>query len=160
MALGAKRLRNEITPLDHVDRELIVAMAANARMSIADLARTVGMSAPSVAERLRRLEEGGLLSGYTVDLDLKALGYSLIAIVRIRPLPGQLHIVEKLLMETPEVIECDKVTGDDCFIARYVLRSVDELDPILDKIAQRAQTNTSIVKSSPVRRRLPPLPDL
>lgn len=158
MALAVKKLRNENQLLDDVDRALIMAMTDNARISIADLARQVGMSAPSVAERLRRLEEAGLVSGYTVDLDLKALGYTLTAIVRIRPLPGQLHQVEKLLMESPEVIECDKVTGDDCFIARYVLRSIDELDPILDKISQRAQTSTSIVKASPVRRRLPPLP--
>lgn len=158
MAITVKKLRNEIQMLDDVDRALIEAMTDNARISVADLARQVGMSAPSVSERLRRLEETGLVNGYTVDLDPKALGYSLTAIVRIRPLPGQLHIVEKLLVESPEVIECDKVTGDDCFIARYVLRSIDELDPILERIAQRAQTNTSIVKTSPVKRRLPPLP--
>lgn len=158
MALAVKKLRNENQLLDEVDRALITAMTDNARISVADLARQVGMSAPSVAERLRRLEETGLVSGYTVDIDPKALGYILTAIVRIRPLPGQLHMVENLLVESPEVIECDKVTGDDCFIARFVLRSIDELDPILDKISQRAQTSTSIVKASPVKRRLPPLP--
>jgi Lrp/AsnC family transcriptional regulator, leucine-responsive regulatory protein len=157
MGIPAKRLRNESHSLDEIDRALITALAENARTSTADLARAVGLSAPSVAERLRRLEETGLMNGYTVDLDHKALGYSLTAIVRVRPLPGQLHVVEKLLVESPEVIECDKVTGDDCFIVRYVLRTIDELDPILEKISQRAQTNTSIVKTSPVKRRLPPL---
>jgi Lrp/AsnC family transcriptional regulator, leucine-responsive regulatory protein len=158
MGIAAKKFRNEGAFLDDVDRLLIGALTDNARISTADLARFVGLSAPSVADRLRRLEEAGLVNGYTVDLDPKALGYSLTAIVRIRPLPGQLHMVEKLLVESPEVIECDKVTGDDCFIARYVLRTIDELDPILDKISQKAQTNTSIVKTSPVKRRLPPLP--
>ena len=158
MVASAKRLRNETHSLDETDRALIAALSENARQSLADLARTVGLSGPSVAERLRRLEEAGLVSGYTVDLDHRALGYSLTAIVRIRPLPGQLHMVEKLLVESPEVIECDKVTGDDCYIARYVLRSIDELDPILEKIAQRAQTSTSIVKATPVKRRPPPLP--
>jgi Lrp/AsnC family transcriptional regulator, leucine-responsive regulatory protein len=158
MGIPAKKFRNEGAFLDDVDRLLIGALTDNARISTADLARFVGLSAPSVADRLRRLEEAGLVNGYTVDLDPKALGYSLTAIVRIRPLPGQLHMVEKLLVESPEVIECDKVTGDDCFIARYVLRTIDELDPILDKISQKAQTNTSIVKTSPVKRRLPPLP--
>lgn len=157
MASLSKRLRNESPALDDVDRALVETLAANARLSLAELARTVGLSAPSVAERLRRLEETGLVNGYTVDLDARALGYTLTAIVRVRPLPGQLHMVEKLLTESPEVIECDKVTGDDCYIARYVLRSIDELDPILDKIAQRAQTSTSIVKATPVKRRLPPL---
>jgi len=158
MVASAKRLRNETHSLDETDRALIAALSENARQSLADLARAVGLSGPSVAERLRRLEEAGLVSGYTVDLDHRALGYSLTAIVRIRPLPGQLHMVEKLLVESPEVIECDKVTGDDCYIARYVLRSIDELDPILEKIAQRAQTSTSIVKATPVKRRPPPLP--
>ena len=158
MVASAKRLRNETHSLDETDRALIAALSENARQSLADLARTVGLSGPSVAERLRRLEEAGLVSGYTVDLDHRALGYSLTAIVRIRPLPGQLHMVEKLLVESPEVIECDKVTGDDCYIARYVLRSIDELDLILEKIAQRAQTSTSIVKATPVKRRPPPLP--
>jgi Lrp/AsnC family leucine-responsive transcriptional regulator len=157
MAGAAKTLRKENQFLDEIDQALIEALAQDARMSVADLARRVGMSAPGVSERLRRLEETGLINGYTLDLGLKALGYTLTAIVRIRPLPGQLHLVEKLLIESPEVIECDKVTGDDCFIARYVLRSIDELDPILDKVAQRAQTSTSIVKSSPVKRRLPAL---
>lgn len=158
MVASAKRLRNETHSLDETDRALIAALSENARQSLADLARAVGLSGPSVAERLRRLEEAGLVSGYTVDLDHRALGYSLTAIVRIRPLPGQLHMVERLLVESPEVIECDKVTGDDCYIARYVLRSIDELDPILEKIAQRAQTSTSIVKATPVKRRPPPLP--
>ncbi|WP_425486965.1 Lrp/AsnC family transcriptional regulator [Microvirga thermotolerans] len=151
-------MRNEGHALDGIDRRLIEALAANARQSLADLGRAVGLSAPSVAERLRRLEDSGLVNGYTLDLDPRALGYGLTAIVRIKPLPGQLHMVEKLLTESPEVVECDKVTGEDCYIARFVLRSIDELDPVLDRIAQRAQTSTSIVKSSPVRRRLPPLP--
>ncbi len=159
MGTAAKKLRNESHALDETDRALIAALAGNARQSLADLARTVGLSGPSVAERLRRLEEAGPVTGYSVDLDHRALGYGLTAIVRIRPLPGQLHMVEKLLVESPEVIECDKVTGDDCYIARYVLRSIDELDPILDKIAQRAQTSTSIVKATPIKRRLPPLPE-
>ncbi|QFU15030.1 AsnC family transcriptional regulator [Microvirga thermotolerans] len=158
MAQLVRKLRNEGHALDGIDRRLIEALAANARQSLADLGRAVGLSAPSVAERLRRLEDSGLVNGYTLDLDPRALGYGLTAIVRIKPLPGQLHMVEKLLTESPEVVECDKVTGEDCYIARFVLRSIDELDPVLDRIAQRAQTSTSIVKSSPVRRRLPPLP--
>lgn len=157
MVVQAKNLKIKSQVLDETDQALIALLAENARMSTAELARSVGLSAPSVAERLRRLEEDGLIKGYTVEIDPKALGYTLTAIVRIRPLPGQLHTVEKLLVESPEVVECDKVTGDDCYVARYLLRSIDELDPILDKIAQRAQTSTSIVKASPVKRRLPPI---
>jgi len=157
MALSAKNLRNKNTVLDEVDQALITLLTDNARLSTAELARSVGLSAPSVAERLRRLEEDGVIKAFTVELDPKALGYTLTAIVRIKPLPGQLHAVERLLIESPEVVECDKVTGEDCFVARYLLRSIEELDPILERIAQRAQTSTSIVKTSPVKRRQPPV---
>lgn len=143
--------------LDGIDRRLLEMLAANARVTTALLARQVGMSAPSVADRVRRLEEAGILRGYTVDIDPVALGYPLTAIVRIRPLPGQLQKVEKLIASIGEFVECDKVTGDDCFIARLLLKSITQLDVVLDRINEYAQTNTAIVKSSPVRRRLPPL---
>jgi Lrp/AsnC family leucine-responsive transcriptional regulator len=157
MANLAKNLRIKNSALDEIDQALIALLADNARLPTAELARSVGLSAPSVAERLRRLEEDGVVRAYTVELDPKALGYTLTAIVRVRPLPGQLHTVERLLVDSPEVVECDKVTGEDCFVARYLLRSIEELDPILERIAQRAQTSTSIVKASPVKRRLPPV---
>ncbi len=143
--------------IDEPDQKLLDALAVNARLSLKELAQAAGMSSPSAAERLRRLEERGIVRAFTIDIDPAALGYPLQAIVRVRPLPGQLHIVEKLIQETPEFIECDKVTGDDCFIARLVVRSMGELDGILDKIAERAETNTSMIKSSPVKRRLPPV---
>lgn len=143
--------------LDTVDTALIRALAENARQPVSALAQLVGLSAPSVSERLRRLESSGLLRGYTVDLDLKTLGYGLQAIVRVKPLPGQLHWVQRLLEEEPAVIECDKVTGDDCFIVRIVLRDIEELDAILEGFSERAETNSAIVKASPVPRRLPKL---
>ena len=143
--------------LDTVDTALIQALAENARQPVSALAQLVGLSAPSVSERLRRLESSGLLRGYTVDLNLKTLGYRLQAIVRVKPLPGQLHWVQRLLEEEPAVIECDKVTGDDCFIVRIVLRDIEELDAILEGFSERAETNSAIVKASPVPRRLPKL---
>ncbi len=143
--------------VDEIDQAMLEALAANARMSLKELAQAAGLSSPSAAERLRRLEERGVVKAFTIDVDPAAVGYPLQAIVRVRPLPGQLHIVERIIREIPEFIECDKVTGDDCFIARLVVRSMGELDGILDRVAERAETNTSMVKSSPVKRRLPPL---
>ncbi|TCL72146.1 Lrp/AsnC family transcriptional regulator [Rhizobium sp. BK251] len=150
-------MANGAAKLDGIDQAMLEALAANARISLKELAQMVGLSSPSAAERLRRLEERGVVTGFTIDLDPAAMGYPLQAIVRVRPLPGQLHIVERIIQEIPEFIECDKVTGDDCFIARLVVRSMGELDGILDRVAERAETNTSMIKSSPVRRRLPPL---
>ncbi|CAM3407475.1 AsnC family transcriptional regulator [Bordetella sputigena] len=150
-------LNSRESGLDAVDRRLITLLCANARAPVAELARAVGMSSPSVADRLRRLEESGVIRGYTVDVDPAALGYTLEAIVRVRPMPGQLRHVETLLKEIPEFIECDKVTGDDCFVARVVLRSIGQLDPILERVTEYAETNTAMIKDATLRRRLPPL---
>ncbi|CAB3784058.1 HTH-type transcriptional regulator LrpC [Paraburkholderia caffeinitolerans] len=143
--------------LDEIDRALLAALAEDGRASVSDLARQIGLSAPSTSERLRRLEAQGVIGGYTVRIDPRALGYTLQAIVRVKPLPGQLHLVEEVIRRIPEFIECDKVTGDDCFIARLYLHSIDQLDEILGKVTERAETSTAIVKSTPVARRLPPL---
>jgi Lrp/AsnC family leucine-responsive transcriptional regulator len=142
--------------IDATDRRLLQALLEDARLPLKQLALRANLSSPSTAERLRRLEEKGIIRGFTVDLDPAALGYTLQAIVRIRPLPGKLHLVQKLIEEIPEFSECDKVTGEDCFIARLFLRSIGQLDTILDRIADKAETNTSIVKSQPIRRRAPP----
>ncbi|CEJ13923.1 HTH-type transcriptional regulator LrpC [bacterium YEK0313] len=143
--------------IDELDRRIVDILVDDARISLKDLAARVQLSAPSVSDRLRRLEDRGVIRAFTVDIDPRALGYMLQAIVRIRPLPGQLHVVEKLIQDIPAFTECDKVTGDDCFIARLHLRTIDELDPILERIVEKAETNTAIVKMQPIRRRLPPL---
>ena len=143
--------------LDDLDRRIVMILAEDARISLKELAQRVNLSSPSTSERLRRLEERGVIRAFTVDIDPEALGYALQAIVRIRPLPGKLHAVQQLIEDIPQFSECDKVTGDDCFIARLHIRSIDELDQILDRITDKAETNTAIVKAQPVKRRLPPL---
>lgn len=143
--------------LDELDRQIVEILAVEARISLKDLGERVKLSSPSIAERMRRLEERGVIRAFTVDIDPKALGYALQAIVRIKPLPGKLHIVRKLIEEIQQFVECDKVTGDDCFVGRLHLRSIEELDGILDRIADKAETSTAIVKAQPIRRRLPPL---
>ncbi|WP_371182961.1 Lrp/AsnC family transcriptional regulator [Xanthomonas sacchari] len=145
------------TTLDAIDRAILAALAQDARMPTSELARQIGLSAPATADRVRRLQQQGVIAGFTVELDPRALGYTLQAIVRVKPLPGQLHLVEELLQRIPEFVECDKVTGEDCFICRLYLRTIAHLDSILAKVTDRAETNTAIVKSTPVPRRLPPL---
>lgn len=143
--------------LDDVDRRIVEILVEDARISLKELAQRVGLSSPSASERLRRLEERGVIRAFTIEVDPAALGYTLQAIVRIRPLPGKLHVVQDLIQQIAQFSECDKVTGDDCFVARLHIRSIDELDKILDRIADKAETSSSIVKAQPVRRRLPPL---
>ncbi|CNH37692.1 Lrp/AsnC family transcriptional regulator [Yersinia pekkanenii] len=143
--------------MDKIDEQLIAILAENARISLKDLSQQVNLSSPSTSERLRRLEERSIIRSYTLDLDQRAFGYSLQALVRVKPLAGMLHITEKMIQETPECVECDKVTGDDCFISRIYIHSMAQLDTIIDRWSERAEIQTSIVKSSPVMRRLPPL---
>jgi len=155
----ATRLTSTEAPaaLDEIDRKLLQLLAVDARMPLKALAGRVKLSSPSTSERLRRLEERGAIRAFTIAVDPRALGYELQAIVRIRPMPGKLAPVQKLIGEIREFSECDKVTGDDCFIGRLHLRSIEQLDEILDRIADKAETSTSIVKSQPIPRRLPPL---
>jgi Lrp/AsnC family leucine-responsive transcriptional regulator len=131
---------NPPATLDDTDRALLAALAEDARQPVSELARRVGLSAPSTAERLRRLETQGVIERFTVQIDPRALGYTLQAIVRVKPLPGQLHLVEDVIRRIPEFVECDKVTGDDCFVCRLYLHSIEQLDEILSKVTERAET--------------------
>lgn len=153
-----KRLRYENGEIDSVDVRILDALAGDARVSVADLARLVGLSAPSVAERIRRLEEAGVIEGYTLTISPKALGLPIAAWLRIRPIPGQLQKVADILRSLPQIVECDRITGEDCFIARAYVPSVDDLEKLIDEVIPYAMTNTSIIQSSPVKRRLPSIP--
>lgn len=142
---------------DEIDQLLITALMEDSRKSLKALAALSGLSSPSVAQRLLKLEEREVIKGYTVEVDPKAFGYQLQAIIRIRPLPGQLQEVERQIQNIPQFTECDKVTGEDCFIARLYVRSIEQLDTLLDNLNAYAETNTAIIKKSPVKRRLPPM---
>ena len=150
-----KNLRLENRTLDATDARLLNALVADARTSVASLARLVGLSAPSVSERIKRMEEAGVIEGYSARISPEALGFPLAAWVRIRPIPGKLQAVAHILKGLPEIVECDRVTGEDCFLARAHVRSVDDLERLIDRIIPFAMTNTSIIQSSPVMRRLP-----
>lgn len=143
--------------IDAIDRQIVGCLAEDARMSLKVLSARVGLTSPSTAERVKRLEERGVIQGYGAHVNLAALGYTLQALVRVRPMPGMLHKVDKMIQAIPECIECDKVTGEDCFVMRLVVRSIEQLDELLDGLAEYAQSNSAIVKSSPVKRRLPPI---
>ena len=152
-----EHLRIQKLLLDDVDGRLLDILHQDARTSIADLARALNMSAPSVSERLKRLKESGVIQDFTIAVDPKMLGYALSFYIRIRPLPGLLAKVGAMIQALETIVECDRVTGDDCFIAKVHVRSTDELEHMIDQLLPYAQTNTSLIQSSPVKRRLPPL---
>jgi Lrp/AsnC family transcriptional regulator, leucine-responsive regulatory protein len=153
----ASHRRIESIELDESDQRLIEALDRNARTSTADLARLIGLSPQSTSDRVRRLEDVGVITGFTVRLDPSALGLGIGAYIRIRPAMGELQRVAGLVADIPEIIECDRVTGEDCFVAKVFVPRIDDLERVIDKLLPYAQTNTSIIQSSPVQRRQPPL---
>jgi Lrp/AsnC family leucine-responsive transcriptional regulator len=139
--------------IDEVNRRLLAELQADARLTLAELGRRVGLSAPAVAERLARLERAGVITAYRAEIDPRALGLGLTAIVRVRPAPGQLANVAALAARTREVVECHRVTGEDCFVMTAHVRDVVHLEEVIDRFVAIGQTTTSLVQSSPVPRR-------
>jgi Lrp/AsnC family transcriptional regulator, leucine-responsive regulatory protein len=136
--------------LDATSRRLLAELQADARLSLAELGRRVGLSSPAVAERLGRLERDGVIRGYHADVDPRALGFALSAVIRVRPAPRQIAEVAEIARDTPEVVDCHRITGDDCFVLRAHVRDVDHLEEVIDRFTLYGQTTTSIVQSSPV----------
>jgi Lrp/AsnC family transcriptional regulator, leucine-responsive regulatory protein len=143
--------------LDATDLELLQQVEINARLTHAELGRRVGLSPPAVADRLARLEEDGVIGAYRAEIDPRALGYELAVILRIRPAPRELKTVAELAQRTPEVVECHRITGDDCYLMKAHVRDVEHMEEVIDVFAVYGQTTTSIVQSSPVPRRGLPL---
>jgi len=146
-------LRAVDTALDDTNRLILAELQDDARVTLAELGRRVGLSAPAVAERLQRMEGDGTIRAYRAEVDPRSLGYTLGAVLRIRPSPRQIHKVAALAQDTPEVTECHRITGEDCFFMKLHLRDVDHLEEVIDRFVPYGQTTTSIVQSSPVPRR-------
>src|SRR3954453_6662070 len=138
---------------DATNLRLLDELQRDARLSLAELGRRVGLSSPAVADRLKRLEDEGVITGYRADVNPRALGYSLGVIIRIRPAPRQIAAVAQRPRETPEVVECHRVTGDDCYVMTAYVRDVVHLEEVIDRFVTYGQTTSSIMQSSPVPRR-------
>ena len=139
--------------LDATNLRLLAELIEDARLSQAELGRRVGLSPPAVAERLGRLERDGVILGYRAEVAPVALGYTLAAVLRMRPAPRQIPKVAEVARGTPEVVECHRVTGEDCFYMKLHVRSVEHLEEVIDRFTPYGQTTTSIIQSSPVARR-------
>jgi Lrp/AsnC family leucine-responsive transcriptional regulator len=149
-----ERRQNGVSAVvDETNRRLLAELQDDARLTLAELGRRVGLSSPAVAERLQKLEADGVITGYRADIDPSALGYALSIVIRIRPAPRQLHKVAELARATPEVVECHRITGEDCYFMKANVRDVGHLEELVDRFAVYGQTTTSVVQSSPVPRR-------
>ena len=135
---------------DATDHRILDALQSDGRLTLAELGRRVGLSAPAVADRVQRLEREGVITGYRATVDPRELGLALTTIIRIRPAPRELRKVADLARDTPEVVECHRITGEDCFFMKAHVRDVEHLEEVIDRFVAYGQTTTSIVQSSPV----------
>jgi len=136
--------------LDRTDWRLLAELQRDGRASYAELARAVAMSASAVAERIRRLEEAGVIAGYQATVDPERVGLTVMAFVRVRYPTGNYRPFHAMLDSTPEVIEAHHVTGEDCFILKVLARSMRHLEEVTGRIAGLGPVTTSVVYSSPL----------
>ncbi|MEV7277788.1 Lrp/AsnC family transcriptional regulator [Streptomyces sp. NPDC093111] len=138
---------------DATDWRILDALQEQGRASFAELARAVSMSASAVTERVRRLEEAGVIAGYTAVIDQERLGLPILAFVRLRYPNGNYKPFHDLVAATPEILEAHHVTGDDCFVLKVATRSMKHLEEISGKVGTLGSVTTSVVYSSPLPRR-------
>ena len=143
--------------LDAVNRRLLIELHSDPRVSMSALARRVGMSAPAVAERIQRMQRDKIIVGFRMEVDPAALGLPVAAYVRVRPTAGQLPRIAALAAELPQVTECHRITGEDCFLIKIHARAIEDLEQTLDRFLVHGQTISSIVVSSPVPPRALPV---
>ncbi|WP_028497736.1 Lrp/AsnC family transcriptional regulator [Microvirgula aerodenitrificans] len=139
-------------PVDKKDRQILEALQADARQSLAALGKKIGLSQPAMSERVRKLEHSGVIEGYGARVNLRALGVGLEAIIRIRTTHAGIARYLALFEAMPEVLSADRVTGEDCFIVRCAIAEPQDLERVVDALAVEGAVTTSLVLSSPVRK--------
>lgn len=145
----------EITKLlDETGWRLLQELQENARLSYAELGQRVGLSASSVIERVRKMEDSGIISGYHATVNLSALGLSVLAIIRVKSFVGQncRQVIERV-SEIPEVLEYYKVTGADCVVVKVATTSIHHLENIVEHLSLYGPASTSIIYSQPMEYR-------
>ena len=140
--------------LDDIGRQILRALQEDARISFSELGRRVGLSSPAVAERVRRMEEGGIIQGYRALGSYERLGFPITAFIRVSTPASRMHEADLIAEKIPEVLECHHLTGTDCLILKVVVSSVGHLEEVINQMGHYGQTTTSIVLSSPVTSRI------
>ena len=144
-------------PIDKTDRAIISALFENGRMTFRELAELIDLSSPSVAERFNKLKDAGAIRGFMTIVDPQVFGHTIAAHLRINAMPGEVKRAAQMLKDTPQVIEADRVTGEDCFLAKVSVADVQELQRVIDRFVAFASTDVAIIQSATVVRRLPKL---
>lgn len=139
--------------IDEIDRKILKELQLDARVSYAELGRRVGLTTPAVIERVRKLEDAGVIAGYRAEIDTAKVGLPIMAFVRMS-ITGvdYSHIIE-VAEQSTEILECHRGTGGDSFIMKVAVSSVEHLQEVIDRLVPYGITTTTIVLSSPVKRR-------
>jgi Lrp/AsnC family transcriptional regulator, leucine-responsive regulatory protein len=138
--------------IDSIDIEILEALQVNSRVSLSEIGRGIGLSQPAVSERVKRLEEAGVIEGYGAKINLRVLGLGLMAIIRLRTTHEQIKTCLKKFSEIHHIIEVHRVTGEDCFVLKVIVPAPEDLETIVDRIASFGAVTTSLVlRSEPVR---------
>jgi Lrp/AsnC family leucine-responsive transcriptional regulator len=140
----------EEVPLDRTDWLLLAELQKDGRATYAELARAVAMSPSAVTERIRRLEDAGVIAGYRATVDPECVGMQVMAFVRLRYPTGNYRPFHALLDSTPEIVEAHHVTGEDCFVLKVLARSMRHLEEVAGRISGLGSVTTSVVYSSPL----------
>ena len=139
--------------LDDVGWKLLQALQENARLSFRELGQRIGLSAPAVIERVRRMENAGIIVGYRAEIDLTKVGLPITAFIRMSTPRERSGHVGIQLQAIPEILECHRVAGEDSFLMKVGVASMNHLEKLIDHLAQHGQSTTSIVLSSLLTRR-------
>lgn len=141
--------------MDETDWHILRELQLDARLSYAEIGRRVGLSSPAVQERVRKMEDYGIITGYRVEIDLPKAGLPLSAYIRVGNLPSTDEVrVQELSKSMPEVMECHHITGQDCFLIKIAATSIAHLEQVISKFADFTHTVTTIVLASPVKQRI------
>ncbi len=141
--------------LDAINRKILAALQENARISYAELGKKVHLSAPAVAERMRKLESAGVITGYSLEINLDKVGYPIVALVQCKVYRTKEREFKALVLSYDEVIECHNVTGEQAFLVKLAVESMSQLDDILEAFIDFSDTNTMMILSTPIDRALP-----
>ena len=146
--------KNFTSMLDEIDRKILLELQSDARTSYAELGRRVGLTTPAVIERVRKLEDAGVITGYRAEIDTAKIGLPITAFVRMSITGVDYSRIIEVAEQSNEVLECHRGTGGDSFIMKVAVASVEHLQEIIDKLTPYGITTTAIVLSSPVKRRV------
>lgn len=142
--------------LDLTDMKILRELKENARIAYAELGRRIGLSTPAVMERMRRLEDAGVIIGYSVRVNMRSMGYPIAAFIALHNVDATvLSRIARIASSVPEMLECHRVTGDNSYLIKTVAASVEDLERIIDRLSPFAATSTSVVLSTVIEETVP-----